>query len=198
MNARQRSSYFLAWAHVCEAQGWNSKDNSKRQGTTAACMAAIGGPTVSSTSELAEDEITALFCFLQHLADPASLDKSARWDTCRQDYKTFARARNADWHEEQLYGRGKNKLDRNRFKGEASASRGPLEELDPEEVRKRHLTMASRHQRAARKKGLPKPKADSPSVNAPAPVQAPAPASAARTSAPVVPEPSAAGWDGVF
>lgn len=187
MTPGQRSSYFLLWADVCAAQGWPSKNNGKRQEITARCMADVRGPAVISTSELGEDEITALFCYLAHLADPASLDKSARWDTCVQDYKTYARARNADWHEEQLYGKGKNKLDRDRFKGEASASRGPLEDLDPEEVRRRHITMASRNQKRARKQGLPRPSATTASAAPTTPAKAPAIAPAARTAAPATP-----------
>ena len=54
------------------------------------------------------------------------------------------------YRERALYGAGKNKLDRNRFGGKATAAGGPLETLDAEEVRKRHLTMASRHQRKER------------------------------------------------
>lgn len=198
MTPGQRSSYFLAWADVCKAQGWPAKDNARRSATTARCMSEIGGPATDSTTDLGEDEITALFCYLAHLADPASLDKSARWDTCKQDYKTFSRARHADWHETQVYGAGRNKLDRNRFKGETSASGGPLQDLDPEEVRKRHLTMASRHQAKDRKRGHPKPEAGACPANAPAPVKAPAPAASARSDASSMPEPSAASWDGVF
>lgn len=201
MNPSQRKSYFLAWADVCRVQGWPAKDNAKRQQVTVDCMVAVRGPAVISTSELAEDEITALFCYLRYLVTgDADLVAAARWVDCQQDYKAFARARNADWHEERLYGKGKNKLDRDRFGGATSAQGEPLEAFDPEAIRKRHITMASRHQKKARQKGLPKPAAASPAVNAPAPVQAPAPAPAERASAPAMPtpEPITAAWDGEF
>lgn len=187
MTPGQRSSYFLLWTGVCAEQGWSAKDKAKRNATTARCMSEIGAPATDSTTDLGEDEITALFCYLHHLADQASLDKSARWDSCRQDYKTFSRARHADWHETQLYGEGKNKLDRNRFKGEASASRGALEDLDPEAVRQRHMTVASRHQKKARKLGQPRPSAVSTSATPAAHAKAPAIAPAARTTPPSIP-----------
>lgn len=113
MNPAQRRTYFRLWATACAEQGWSPKDEARRRETTARCMSEIGGPATDSTSDL---------------GDQASLDASARWDTCRADYQTFARARNADWHEERLYGRGKNRLDRNRFRGEAAAFLARLRE----------------------------------------------------------------------
>lgn len=207
MTAGQRSSYFLAWADVCAAQGWNPKDNTKRQEVTARCMAAVRGPAVASTSDLGEDEITALFCYLRYLkTGDADLDAAARWVDCQQDYKAFARARQADWHEEKLYGKTSkpNKLDRNRFKGAKTAVGEPLEKFSPEEIHKRHLTLATRHQKKARQLGLPKPAAGTPSVNASAPADdgrddferielgraGPAPIPA------VAPQPGLEGWDG--
>jgi hypothetical protein len=207
MTPGQRSSYFLLWADVCAAQKWNAKDRAKRNEVTARCMSEVGGPATDSTTELGEAEITALFCFLTYLkTGDADLDAAARWVDCKQDYKAFSLARQADWHEEKLYGKTSkpNKLDRNRFKGAKTAVGEPLEKFDPAEIKKRHLTLASRHQKKARKLGLPKPKAGSPSVNAPAPA-APAPAEhvqipANRTSAPAMPaivaQEGLDGWDG--
>ncbi len=152
MTPAERSHYHVVlWPAACRAQGWQPKDPEKRRAAVLACMAAVSGPAVTtSDARFGRDEVTALFCFLQHLADPASLDKSARWVTCQQDYRTYNRARQADWHERKLYGAGKNKLDRNRFGGTASAAGGALDDLDPEAVRKRFITMASRHQRKMR------------------------------------------------
>lgn len=148
MNPWQRKKYFgELWPAACLAHEWDVKDDQKRKDVTFECMRLIGGPETDSTSALKPDEITALFCYLEHLADPASLDNSARWVTCQEDYHTFNRARQADWHERAVYGPGRNKLDRDRFGGAASAAGGPLESLDAEAVRKRHLTMARRHQR---------------------------------------------------
>jgi hypothetical protein len=113
-------------------------------------MAAVRGPDTDSTTALGDDEVTALFTYLLHLADPASLDKSARWVTCQEDYRTFNRARQADWHERAVYGNRPNRLDRQRFAGATSAAGGPLETLSADEVRKRHLTMATRHRQKRR------------------------------------------------
>lgn len=151
MNTSQRAHYFgRLWPAACQAKGWSAKDESRRRATTLACMAAIRSAPIESTSKLDEDRITALFCYLRHLANPDSLDMSARWATCQEDYRAFARSKQSDWHERELYGEGKNKLDRNRFAGETSAAGGPLESLDADKVRKRHMTFASRHQRKLR------------------------------------------------
>lgn len=198
MTPGQRSSYFLLWADVCAVQGWSAKDNAKRQQATVDCMRAVRGPATSSTSDLGQDEITALFCYLTYLkTGDADLDAAARWVDCQQDYKAFSRARHADWHEERLYGKTAkpNKLDRDRFAGAKSAVGGPLEKFDPVAIQKRHLTMASRHQKKARAQGLPKPSATPKPRGSTAPDFHPAPRA---TPAPApTPEPTAA-WDGVF
>lgn len=152
MTPRERSTYFgQLWPAACHANEWVVKDDAQRRAVTAECMRQVRGPKTDSTSALGPDEVTALFTYLLHLADSASLDKSARWDTCKEDYRTFNRARQADWHERELYGRGKNRFDRNRFRGATSAAGGPLDSLDPDEVRKRHMTFASRNQKKQRK-----------------------------------------------
>lgn len=178
-----RSKYFKElWPAACEVCDLNPKDDATRRGVVLECMRLVRGPSVTTSSpRFGPDEVTALFTFLIHLADPASLDKSARWDTCKQDYRTFNRAAQADWHEAKLYGRGKNKLDRNRFRGAASAKGGPLDSLNAEEVRKRHLTFASRHQKKQRAE---KPTAKRDILeNAPAPKVILLPAAAAAPAA---------------
>ena len=151
MTTKERSKYFgELWPAACAAAGWNSKDNGIRNGVTAECMRAVRGPDVASTSLLEADEITALFCYLEFLAHPDDLDRSARWVSCQEDYRAYNRARQADWHERKLYGPGKNKLDRDRFQGETKAARGPLDTLNSKEVSKRHITFASRHQKKQR------------------------------------------------
>lgn len=145
------------WPAACLANEWDLRDVEKRHEIVLRCMQEVRGPRVTTSSpQFGRDEVTALFCFLEHIADQASLDKSAAWDSCKQDYRTYNRARQADWHERKLYGGGKNKLDRNRFKGAATAQGHVLDNLDPEETRKRHLTFASRHQQkdpSLRRKG---------------------------------------------
>ena len=147
-----RSKYFTElWPAACEGCDWNPKDDAQRRAVALECMRLVRGPLVTTSSPaFGPDEVTALFTYLIHLADPTSLDKSARWVTCQEDYRTFNRAAQADYHEHALYGRGKNKLDRNRFGGVASAKGGALDTLDAAEVRKRHLTFASRHQKKER------------------------------------------------
>ncbi len=113
-------------------------------------MAAVRGPATDSTTLLDDDEVTALFCYLEFLAHPDDLVRSARWLDCQQDYRAFNRARQADWHEQRMFGGRKSKLTRDRFAGEKSAVAGPLEKFDPEAIRKRHLTMATRHQKKQR------------------------------------------------
>ncbi len=152
MNAAQRKIYFgTLWPAVCAAQGWSRNDDGQRKTKLNECMRLIRAPQVESSSDLGPDEITALFCYLQFLAHQGSLDQSARWLDCQQDYKAFNRARQADWHEEATYGKKANKLDRQRFGGASSAQGGALDSFDPEAIRRRHLTMATRHQAKARK-----------------------------------------------
>ena len=189
MNPGQRKTYFHLWGEACAAQHWNTKDNAQRQDITARCMASVRGPAVASTSALGEDEITALFCYLNYLkTGDADLDAAARWVDCQTDYKAFARARQADWHEEALYGKSKkpNRLDRNRFAGAKSAVGAPLDTFDPQAIHKRHLTMASRHQKKTRAAGLPKttPK-HSPPDSSSKPARAPDPEAEFRVSEPV-------------
>lgn len=191
MTPKARATYFALWQAAAAASGWSHKDETKRRAVTTDCMRQVRGPVVKSSSDLGEDEITALFCYLEHLGDPASLDKSARWDTCRQDYKTYARAKQADWHERETYGAGKNKLDRNRFKGETSAKGGPLDDLDPDKVRKRYITMANRHAAKLKREKSAAPAKPTPAPAFPIGDATPAPAAPAkgpereRTTAPV-------------
>lgn len=188
MTHAQRTRYFKHfWPAACAANGWSARDEGRRKQVTSDCMAAIGAGDINSTSALGEDEVTALFCYLEHLANPDSLDLSARWVSCQEDYRTYNRARQADWHERKLYGRKPNKLDRDRFGGEASASGGPLDTLNPDEVRKRHITMASRHQKKLRAEGKP--------MTQPAPAASPR---VCRAPTPPVPVPVGADEDWPF
>ena len=152
MTPGERVKFFRDfWPAACFANEWDIKDDARRRQVILDCMRLVSGPAVTTSDPaFGRDEVTALFCYLDHLAHPADFDKSARWDSCRHDYHTFNRARQADWHERKLYGRKPNKLDRDRFAGEKSASGDALDDLDPEAVRKRHLTFASRHQRKER------------------------------------------------
>lgn len=150
MTPATRTRYFKLWGAACEAQKWPSKSDDLRHQIIGTCMALVHAPEAFSISHLGPDEITALFCYLEHLAHPDDLDRSARWLDCKQDYHAYNRARQADWHERELYGAGANKLDRDRFAGQRRAQGEPLDEFDPEAIAKRHMTFASRHQKKQR------------------------------------------------
>lgn len=144
------------WPACCRALKWNHRDTELRRKVVLDCMRQVGGPMVTtSDARFSFDETTALFTYLAFLGDQASLDKSARWADCKEDYRAFNRAKNADWHERQTYGAdGARKLQKNRFAGRKTAAGEPLESFDPEEIRKRHITTADRHRKhEAKRKG---------------------------------------------
>lgn len=146
MDEEQRARYFgHFWPAACQAKRWRVKDEVRRRHTTGECMRLIGAPETESTTDLDQNQITALFCYLDHLAHPSSLEKSQRWVDCQQDYKAYNLARISDWHERKTYGGRGQKLRRDRFKGAASAQGEPQEVFDPAAIRKRHMTMVNRH-----------------------------------------------------
>lgn len=154
MTDEQRNRYFgQYWPGACQAKGWRVKDEVRRRHTTGECMRLVRAPITESTTALGEAEITALFCYLDHLGHPGDLLRSARWVDCQTDYKAYNLARQADWHQRKTYGRGGRKLTKNRFAGAATAQGEPLDKFDPEAIRKRHMTMASRHRRKKQKAG---------------------------------------------
>lgn len=151
MTPKTRVFFFAeVWPQVCASQGWPENDRAKRHEVVATCMRLVRGPQVESLNDLGPDEVTALFCYCEFLAT-GTLEASQRWVDCQRDYHAYNRARQADWHEHAMYGTNKNKLDRQRFAGASSAVGEPQEEFDPQEIRKRHLTMASRHQAKQRR-----------------------------------------------
>lgn len=149
MTPGERVKYFRdLWPAACAVKGWRRGDDGRRREAVLECMRLVRGPEVTtSDAQFRRDEVTALFCYLEFLAHPASLEHAARWADCQKDYRAFNRARQADWHERQVYGTGgSRRLQRERFAGRQSAQGDTLESFDPEEIRKRHLTMATRHQ----------------------------------------------------
>jgi hypothetical protein len=151
MTPSTRTRYFSLWTKACAVKGWSAKDNTLRRDTTLKCMAAVGGPEATTSCPLfGPDEVTALFTYLEFLARPSDLLRSARWVDCQQDYRAFNRARQADWHETKTYGHhGSGKLARNRFGGAKTAEGEALEPFNPKAIYKCHLTMATRHQAKA-------------------------------------------------
>lgn len=146
MNDFQRNRYFgLYWPDACAAKGWRVKDEVRRRHTTGECMSLVRGPQTESITEMGDDEVTALFTYLDFLAHPGDLIRAAKWVDCMMDYRMFNRARQSDWHERKTYGpRGSGRLRKQRFAGK-SAQGEPFEKFDPEAVRKQHMTMAARH-----------------------------------------------------
>lgn len=153
MTANERSNYFgLYWPKACAAKGWVPNDGERRRAVVLECMRQVRGPLVTTSDPaFGRDETTALFCYLDHLAHPGDLDRSARWLDCCKDYRAFNRARQADWYEEKAYGaKGSKKLRKDRFAGAQSAQGEPLEEFNPRAINARFITMASRAQKKAR------------------------------------------------
>lgn len=149
MSPTTRKTYFRLWLAACKVKGWDAGDDGLRRATVLACMVQVRGPqATTSHPDFGPDEITALFVYLDHLAHPSDLLKSAAWVDCQTDYRAFNRARQADWHEEQAYGRqGSGKLRRNRFAGQKKAAGEALDPLDPAAIQKRFLTMRTRNER---------------------------------------------------
>lgn len=174
MSPATRTRYFSLWGKACAVKGWPAKDNARRRAVTLECMALVRGPAVTTSDpEFGPNEVTALFTYLEFLAHPSDLLRSARWVDCQEDYVAFNRARQADWHEEKTYGRqGSGKLAKNRFGGAKTAEGEPLEPFNPKAIYKRHLTMATRHQakagrvRVGKNSASPKP-ASTPPATAP-------------------------------
>lgn len=136
------------WPAACLAQGWDARDDAHRRDVALLVMHEVRGPAVTTSSpEFGPAETTALFVYLHLQAHPNDLVAMEEWLKCKDDYRTYNKARQADWHERQAYGQqGSGKLQRNRFAGEKDAQRGPLEDLDRKTVDQRLLTMRRRNE----------------------------------------------------
>jgi hypothetical protein len=103
MKPGARSHYHARlWPACCRVNGWKHDDKAKRREIVVRCMAAVRAPSaIDGTSHplFCDDETTALFTYLAHRTNPADLNASARWVQCQEDYRTFNRAHQADWHE---------------------------------------------------------------------------------------------------
>jgi hypothetical protein len=91
LNPAQKSKYFrYLWPDACAAQGWDPRDDARRRAVT---LYATGDAT---TRLLDQHQITALFVFLAHLADPRSGEKMRQWECCRADRVKYNHARQAE------------------------------------------------------------------------------------------------------
>lgn len=157
MSPGARKTYFRLWNAACAVKGWNAGDDDLRRAVVIECMEKVRGPLVTTSSpDFGPDETTALFVYLDHLAHPSDMLKSAAWVDCQTDYHAYNRARQADWHETKVYGKaGSSKLRKDRFNGQRRAAGEPLDRLDPEAIRKRHLTMVTRHEQKGYRRRKP-------------------------------------------
>ena len=70
MNTTQRRGYFRRWQAACAAQGWDAGDEALRRDVTREATGA------ASSTALDNDDITRLYRYLDHLADPLDLRKA--------------------------------------------------------------------------------------------------------------------------
>lgn len=111
MNHAQRKLYHTTyWPRACAAQGWDPRDTARRQSVTAY----VTGHT--STTQLQQYQVTALFVFLDFLAYPEDFDKSAAWSACKSDPITYNKTRQAKYWERQAGYTPSGRLRQHRFR----------------------------------------------------------------------------------
>lgn len=155
MTPAQRTAYHAQlWPAACAAQGWTALPKAEREqirrDVTRTCCTLIGVPARDSSTDLDEHEVTALFCYLKHLAEPDSVLVAHAWDECMRDHIAFNMSRQADWYQARTYGRtGAPRLARERFQGRATAAGSTFERpLTRDEAEQRLLTMRARAREA--------------------------------------------------
>jgi hypothetical protein len=154
MNSKQRCQYFTEyWPNACAAKGWHAKDDSKRRGVTAECMRAIGAPGATSTSDLGEAEITALFLYLRLIALPDNLQLLHDWDLCKEDYQRFNTMRQGDWWQGKTGYKRRGKLEKRRFQNRPTQNLFDREEhMSKEDAEHYLMTMRARAKSVAKRK----------------------------------------------
>lgn len=110
MNAKQRAYFFKhLWPACCAANGWDPKDDALRHDVV---EYATG---LDSTRHLSAHQVTALFLYVRHLADPADTRIADQWRTCRTSPYKFNLLRQAE-HFRRLCGYARiGKLSKERF-----------------------------------------------------------------------------------
>jgi hypothetical protein len=110
VNKSQRTRYHAElWPAVCSSQGWDPRDEARRHSVT---EYATGQ---ESTKDLTQAQITALFVFLDHLADPSDAGKAHQWETCKADPDKFNRLRQAEYWRRRARYTTTGKLNHDRF-----------------------------------------------------------------------------------
>jgi hypothetical protein len=147
MNKSERLSYILKyWPAAAKAQGWNPRDESRRRQITLDCTTLIHSDPTDRSSALTRPQVTALFTYLAHLADPFNITKQIQWTDCMANYIAFHQAKIADWHQRKLYGSRPNRLTRDRFANRPLAASERFEQpLNTTAAAQRLLTLQARH-----------------------------------------------------
>lgn len=152
MNAAQRRVYFTqVWPAACAAQGWSPKDDAMRRQCTATAMRLCGCAGITSASQLNSAQVTALFCYLKHLARPMDLRLLSDWDDCQKDYISYNRTLQAGyWRTRAGYRKG-GRIDRQRFEGRPSGGIYDSSKMTKEEADQYLMTMRARAKAKARR-----------------------------------------------
>lgn len=152
MNAAQRKHYHgRLWPAACRAQGWDRRDGERRKAVTREAMRLCKGPATDSSAELDEAAVTALFAYLEHLADPENLRKLSWWMTCQEDPRAANEARQGDyWARKAGYGR-KGRIAKERFKHRPYDGLYEESRMDRREAGQYLMTMRARAKRSAAK-----------------------------------------------
>lgn len=145
MNAAQRRVYFTqVWPAACKAQGWDPRDDERRRTVTATAMQLCGCAGITSAAKLNSAQVTALFCYLKHLANPLNLRYLSAWDDCQRDYIAYNRSLQAGyWRERAGYRQG-GRIDRQRFAGRPDGGIYNSSKMTKEEADQYLMTMRAR------------------------------------------------------
>lgn len=148
MNKTQRVKYHTQlWPEAAAEQGWARADEAQRRAATRECMRLVHGPDTDSTTKLLEAEITALFLYLRHLANPGNESIRADWNRCCADYVKWNTLRQGNyWQRKTGYQRG-GKFEQQRFGGV------PATAMTRKEADQYLMTMRARVTRKAKATG---------------------------------------------
>lgn len=147
------------WPAACAGQGWDVRDETLRRDVRRDCLEAIGvsASRADDIHCLDSAEITALFVFLDHLANPNHIGKLQTWTDCQADFRAFNVSRQADYWQRRGGFKGRGKLVRNRFARRDTAVPKPFQDdaLDAKEAEDRLMTMRARTRRKEGRVGVP-------------------------------------------
>jgi len=133
------------WPAACAAQKWNPKDEAYRRAITRFVMEEVRAPITDSTTKLGRHEVTALFTYLRHIANPDNISLRQRWEDCKADYIAFGTSTQADYWQRRAFGGAiPRKLIGNRFAGRPTAQEpDPVvaAPIDRETADQRRMTM---------------------------------------------------------